>query len=219
MFKFGEEARGSEVIMTPVKILARRLGAELEGVSHFASGGWWKLWKGRLRDQKLSVVDCGTGEKAADCILFLKKEGVKKIFFFGFAGSTSKSLAPGSFCSPAAWAGGASFKQFSLSLRKNVLPLKTARAFSGERKILPGGQKEKSKRIIYTLPSLFMEMSIFEKLAEAGFDMVDMETAHAAFAAEGIESRFLYYITDFKMEFVKTDIKKLAEVCLKSALL
>ncbi len=218
MIKFGKEARGSEVIMTPVGILARHLSGKLKGLSHFSAGGWWKGWRGLCGGRKLSIIDCGTGEKAADCILFLKEAGIKKIFFFGFAGSVSESLAPGSFCSPSTWAGGASFEEFALSLRAGKLPRKTARPFSGERTILPNGKKEKEKRVIYTLPSLFMEMTIFEKLAEEGFDMVDMETAHAAFAAQGMDARFLYYITDFKMEFVKTDLKKLSEACLKSAL-
>ena len=42
MIKFGEEAKGSEVILTPVGILARRIADKLEGVSHFSANGWWK---------------------------------------------------------------------------------------------------------------------------------------------------------------------------------
>ncbi len=208
MIKFGEHALGGEVILTPVGILARELAGALEDVSHFTAQGWWKLWTGRRGKKKISIIDCGTGEKAADCILFLKEAGVEKIFFFGFAGSVSDSLPPGSFCSPSSWAGGAGFEEFALSLRDGKLPRKTPRAFT----------ENKEKRVIYTLPSLFMERNIFQKLAEEGFDMVDMETAHAAFAAKDMNIRFLYYITDFKMEFIKIDFKKLSEVCLKSAL-
>ncbi|MCD6312152.1 MAG: hypothetical protein J7M11_06810 [Elusimicrobia bacterium] len=218
MIKFGEEAKDSEVIITPIGILARHIAAKLEGVSHFGAKGWWKGWKGSCGGKKISVIHCGTGEKAADCILFLKEAGVKKIFFFGFAGSVNKSLPPGSFCSPALWAGGSSFEEFALSLRAGKLPRKSVRPFSGKRAKLPDGKKAKVKKAIYTLPSLFMERNLFEKLAEEGFDMVDMETAHAAFAAQGLDVRFLYYITDFKMEFVKTDLKKISEACLKSAL-
>jgi len=194
MIKFGEHALGGEV----------------------TAQGWWKLWKGRRGKKKISIIDCGTGERAADCILFLKEAGVEKIFFFGFAGSVSDSLPPGSFCSPSSWAGGAGFEEFALGLRDGKLPRKTPRPFTEHTDGLKG-VKEKT-RVIYTLPSLFMERNSFKKLAEEGFDMVDMETAHAAFAAEDLNIRFLYYITDFKMEFTKIDFKKLSEVCLKSAL-
>ncbi|MEA2081156.1 MAG: hypothetical protein U9O97_00215 [Elusimicrobiota bacterium] len=217
MFKFGQEAVNSEVIITPAGILAGELAKALKNVSHFSARGWWKGWTGQRGNKKVSVINCGTGEKAADCILFLKESGVQKIFFFGFAGSVSKSLTPGSFCSPAAWAGGASFEEFAINLRTGKLPRKNARPFGKGQMRLPYG--EKKGRIIYTLPSLFMERNIFKTLEKEGIDLVDMETAHAAFAATGIDSRFLYYITDFQMEFVKTDIKKLSGICLQSALL
>ncbi|MBU2528628.1 hypothetical protein KKF70_04475 [bacterium] len=213
MTEFGENCCGCAALITPIGILAKKLAHELTGLSHFSTPGWWKGWKGSLAGKELCVIDCGTGERAADCILFLKESGVKKIFFFGFAGSVNKSLSPGTFCSASAWAGGASFEEFSLSLREGKLPRKSARPFSS------GQTKTDKGKIIYTLPSLFLESTIFEKLAEEGFDMVDMETAHAAFAAQGTDTSFFYYISDFQMEFIKTDMKKLTDACLKSVLL
>ena len=214
MIDFAKNCRGREALITPIGALAKKMADRLTEPSHFSlfAGGWWKGWKGDMANQKLCVIDCGAGERAADCILFLKESGVKKISFFGFAGSVNKALAPGAFCAASSWAGGASFEEFALSLGEGKLPRKAKRPFESAQ------AKTDKSGSIYTLPSLFMEKDIFEKLAEEGFDMVDMETAHAAFAARGTDTRFFYCISDLRMNFIKINMGELAELCLISAL-
>lgn len=211
MIEFAKNCSGRTAILTPIAPLAKKLADKMSGRAHFSAEGWWKGWKGSVSGRELCVVDCGGGEKAADCILFLKESGIKQIFFFGLAGSMNKNLKPGSFCSASLYAGGASFEEFALIVREGKLPRKEKRPLAGQDE----GAEGKS---IYTLPSLFLERTIFDKLAGEGFDMADMETAHAAFAAQGTDAHFFYYISDYRMDFVKIDMEKLSELCLGSVL-
>jgi len=196
------------ILITPITKLLDKLKPEIQNLKHFNLHGWWKGIYGTKNGKKIYVLDCGPGEKAGDCVFFLKETALKKLIFFGFAGSYSNIFQTGEFCSPSSWGGGASLYEFSKGINGKTLPGQTARPF-------PNIREKKEKGFIYTLPSLFLEKRMSKQLKQSGVDLVDMETAHVVFAANDLETSFNYYVTDTEMDFKKIDYKNIIKKCLQ----
>ena len=79
---------------------------------------WYKTFSGRLNGKSIAVINSGRGESSADCVLFLKKKGVKNIIFTGFAGSIRKSFQAGTTCCMKACGGGLSFTDFTAGIKE-----------------------------------------------------------------------------------------------------
>ncbi|MCD6413139.1 MAG: hypothetical protein J7L54_03225 [Elusimicrobia bacterium] len=162
-------------------------------------------YSGRGKTKKFIVLDCGTGTSAGDCVLFLKKAGIREITFFGFAGSVGSEPIPGEICTGAGWAGGENFSRFI----KN--PLKTLKQTNRIKKLTPAAGFGKAN--VYTTPSIFAEPQIFAALKERCFDIIDMETAYVAEAGKKLKLRFFYYITDSMLNFIKVNSEKIENLC------
>ncbi len=193
MTEFWKEKLPEKVFITPIAAILKALKKEIQNRRQTGSSKWWPGFTGSYNGKKTCIINCGRGESAGDCVLFLKNKGSREIIFFGFAGSINRKFRPGDVCTLGGWAGGMSFADFLKDDIKDMLSREKIRNF-------PGGEDAKSA-VVYTVPSIFRENKIYDQLAERGFDLVDMETANILAAGPGIRLRFFYYVTDYKLKF------------------
>jgi len=231
MIDFWKEKLPEKVLITPIDAVLKDLKKELQNCRKIGGSNWWPGFTGSYNGKKMCIINCGRGESAGDCVLFLKDRGCREIIFFGFAGCLNKKFRPGDICTLGGCAGGMSFADFLKDdVKKRVIdsciynvlyPPHLNPLPQGERKPrsrnFPGGEDAKSA-VVYTVPSIFRENEIYDCLAERGFDLVDMETANVLSAGDGIKLRFFYYVTDYKLKFDgRIDFEKIKALCLKSA--
>lgn len=208
MIEFWKENLPEKVFITPIDAVLKVLKKELLNCSQIGNNNWWPGFTGSYNGKKTCIINCGRGETAGDCALFLKDRGCREIIFFGFAGCLNKKFRPGDICTLGGWAGGMSFADFLKDDIKDRVSREKIRNF-------PGGEDAKSA-VVYTVPSIFKENEIYDCLAESGFDLVDMETANILSAGNGIRLRFFYYVTDYKLKFNdRIDFEKIKTLWLK----
>jgi len=210
MIEFWKEKLPKKVFITPIDAVLKNLKKELQNIRQIGGRGWWPGFTGSYNGGKTCMINCGRGESAGDCALFLKDSGCKEIIFFGLAGRLNKKFQPGDICTLGSSAGGMSFTDF---LKDDV------NERVGREKIhnFPGGDDAKSATV-YTVPSIFRENKIYSCLAERRFDLVDMETANILTAGSGLRLRFFYYVTDYKLKFDgRIDFEKITALWQKLA--
>jgi len=208
MIEFWKENLSEKVFITPIDSVLKTLKKELLNRRQIGGRGWWPGFTGSYNGKKISIINCGKGETAGDCVLFLKDKGCREIIFFGFAGCLNKKFQPGDICTLGGWAEGMSFADFLKDDIKDRVSKEKIRNF-------PGGKDAKSA-VVYTVPSIFRENEIYGCLAERGFDLVDLETANILSAGRGIRLRFFYYVTDYKLKFYdRIDFEKIKTLWLK----
>ena len=209
MIEFWKEKLPGKVFLTPIDAVLTALKKELQNCRQIKGINWWPGFTGFYNGKKICIINCGRGESAGDCVLFLKHRGCREIIFFGFAGSINKKFQPGDICELGGWAGGMSFTDFLKDdIKDRVRNEKIHNLVCG---------KDAKNAVVYTVPSIFKENEIYDCLAERGFDLVDMETANILSAGDGICLHFFYYVTDYKLKFGdRTDFKKIKKIWLKS---
>ncbi|MFH1957729.1 MAG: hypothetical protein ABIJ15_04565 [bacterium] len=209
MIEFWKEKLPEKVFITPIDAVLKGIKKEILNCRQIGNNNWWPGFTGSYNSKKTCIINCGRGESAGDCVLFLKDMGCREIIFFGFAGSINKEFRPGDVCALGGSAGGMSFADFLKDDIKDRVSREKIRNF-------PGGEGAKSA-VVYTVPSIFRENEIYGCLAERGFDLVDMETANILQAGSGMRLRFFYYVTDYKLKFDgRIDFEKIKTLCLKS---
>lgn len=209
MIDFWKEKLPEKVLITPIDAVLKILKKELRNCLQISNNNWWPGFTGSYNGKKTCIINCGRGETAGDCVLFLKDKGCREIIFFGFAGCLNKKFRPGDICTLGGWAGGMSFADFLKDDIKDRVRGEKIRSF-------PVLASEVKRVSVYTVPSIFRESEIYDCLAERGFDLVDLETANVLSAGNGIKLRFFYYVTDYKLKFTAgIDFKKVKALCLK----
>jgi len=207
MIRFWKGKLPETVLITPVGAVFKRITARSSKVRHIGLSPWYPSAACSSGGREFAVINCGRGESAGDCVLFLKNEAVKEILFFGFAGSINPAFKQGELCSLAGYGGGAGFTQFIKE--RSALKIRSAVKATRQEK----GLKE---AYVYTIPSLFMEPALHAHIHSKGYDLIDMETAHIAAAGKGVKLRFIYYISDLFLAFRKINMDRIADICLKS---
>ena len=209
MIKFWKGSVPETVIISPIDAVVRKLYSSLEDRRIIGASPWYYSVKGSFRGRRTAIINCGRGESAGDCVLFLGKEAIKKLIFCGFAGSIRKSFRPGDICAAVTASGGCSFSDF-INITSGELPC-------AEKIWKPGCADEGLKKAnIYTVPSLFAQDRFYGILEKKGYDLVDMETAHILAAGGNMKKSFFYYVTDYRMEFKKINLNKITALCLQS---
>jgi len=217
--KFFKTPFPQEILMTPLEVIFKKFEKKVEVKEILSTTNWYKAIRCRTGDKEFGIVFSRTCELAGDCLLFLKEAGVRKVLFAGFAGSINPEIKPGEVCTLYQWAGGKSFSHF---FKKDI-----ARKIKKEKiRTFFNSIQNFKKAKVYTIPSLFFEEKLVRIFKEKDFDLLDMETAHVVRAAQNINLKFLYLVTDINPVrcllsngvnslFEKINFEKIIEPCLK----